>query len=267
MIVNKYRFADRGIERQIQIPVEQFWDVNGREDSIQVFEEDVIEQVINPTEDFEVTRFDHKLYSSTASSINYQFFFLPDNIDITGATSSQWVKSYTGAGFTNKEIHYYANSFSNSFFKLDFYDTNDIQKQRLFFTVVLPTQQGVVDTADIGTVSVPNVVDVRTPDFKLDYIGDKEGFFVYWLKKRDYIDLDTFYMSVKFFNGKTGDFTRMMTVPQPNMGNRFTFNKSDTFFTQIEFDYDNYEYIMKDLSGARIGTTTNPIKFYEYVNP
>ena len=32
-------------------------------------------------------------------------------------------------------------------------------------------------------------------------------------------------------------------------------------------DYNNYEYEMYNLNGVRIGTETNPIKFYEYVNP
>ena len=41
MTVNKYRFSDRGIEREIQIPIEQGWDVAGRDDAIDVFEEAV----------------------------------------------------------------------------------------------------------------------------------------------------------------------------------------------------------------------------------
>ncbi|MDA9016694.1 hypothetical protein N9H63_01785 [bacterium] len=267
MIVNKYRFADRGVERQLQIPIESMWDVVGRDDAIDAYEEEVVELVINPTEDFEVTRFDHKMYGLTASSINYEFYFLPNNIDVTGATSNQWVNSYTGAGFNNGEIHYYANSFKNSFFKLDFYDTKDIQKQQIYFTVVIPTYQGDTISVDIGTPTVPNVVDIRIPNYTLDYIGDKEGFFVYWLSDKTYINLDEFYMSVKFFNGKTGDFTRMMTQPQSNFNNRFNFNKADNFFTQIRLDYTNYEYEMYDLNGVRIGTQANPIKFYEYVNP
>ena len=267
MTVNKYRFSDRGIEREIQIPIEQVWDVAGRDDAIDVFEEEVIEQVINPTEDFEVTRFDHKMYGTTASSINYQFYFINSLIDVTGATSTDWTNSYSGAGFNDKEVHYYANSFKNSFFKLDFYDSNNSQQQKLYFKVVIPTQQGEITSADIGTPVVPNVVDIRIPKYKLDYVGDKEGFFIYWLRNRDYINLDQFYMSVKFFNGKTGEFTRLMIQPQSNFSNRFNFNKADNFYTKLQLDYNNYEYEMYNLNGVRIGTETNPIKFYEYVNP
>lgn len=61
MIVNKYRFSDNGTERKIQIPIEITWDMEGRGDAIDVYENEVVEQVINPPEDFEVTRFDHQL--------------------------------------------------------------------------------------------------------------------------------------------------------------------------------------------------------------
>ena len=82
--MNRYRFSDNGTERELQIPIEQFWDVNGREDAIEVYEEEVVEQVINPTEDFEVTRFDHESYRVVStepkrpqmiseSSANYEF--------------------------------------------------------------------------------------------------------------------------------------------------------------------------------------------------
>jgi hypothetical protein len=276
--VNKYRFSDNGVERELQIPIEQFWDVNGREDAIEIYEQDVVEQVINPTEDFEVTRFDHESYrivnkdpdvpqTEFKSSVNYQFYFLPDNVDVTGATSSDWVNNYNAAGFTNKEIYYSANSYKNSFFKLDFYDTNESQSQQIYFTIILPSYQGQTNNVNIGSNTVPKNVNVRIPTYYLDYIGDKEGFFVYWLKDRGYINLDEFYMSVKYFNGKTGEFTRMMIEPQTLMPNIFTFNKEDKFYTKIVLDYDNYQYKLTDLNGIRIGTTDNPVKFYEYVNP
>ena len=278
--MNKYRFSDNGTERELQIPIEQFWDVNGREDAIELYEEEVVEQVINPTEDFEVTRFDHESYvvvsnnpnkpqSVNQSSANYEFYFLPDNVDVTGTTTStsDWVNNYNAAGFTNEEIYYGTNSYKNSFFKLDFYDSNESQSQQIYFTIILPSYQGQTNNVNIGSSVVPKNVDVRIPTYQLDYLGDKEGFFVYWLKDRSYINLDEFYMSIKHFNGKTGEFTRMMNEPQSNMPNVFTFNKADKFYSKIVLDYTNYEYKLTDLNGVRIGTTTNPVKYYEYVNP
>ena len=60
------------------------------------------------------------------------------------------------------------------------------------------------------------LVDVRKPKFVLDYVGDKEGFFLYWLKKRTFLDINTFYMSAKFYNAKTGQFTKLMTDNKPD---------------------------------------------------
>lgn len=276
--MNRYRFSDNGTERELQIPIEQFWDVNGREDAIEVYEEEVVEQVINPTEDFEVTRFDHESYRVVStdpkkpqmiskSSANYEFYFLPENVNINNATSTDWVSNYNDAGFTDKEIYYSTNSYKNSFFKLDFYDTNESQSQQIYFTIILPSYQGQTNSVNIGSSTVPKNVNVRVPIYNLDYLGDKEGFFVYWLKDRSYINLDEFYMSVKFFNGKTGEFTRMMIEPQSQLPNLFTFNKAEKFYSKIVLDYTNYEYQLTDLNGVRIGTTNNPVKFYEYVNP
>lgn len=265
MIVNKYRFSDNGIERKIQIPIEMTWDMEGRDDSIDVYEQEVVEQVINPPEDFEVTRFDHQLWLSGSTQrydINYQFYFLSATADISGATSSDWVTDYEDEGFTVGEMYYYSNSFKNSFFKIDFYDTTNSETQKNYITIVLPTQQGEMIEKTLNGADV----NVRKPKYVLDYVGDKEGFFVYWLKSRDYININEFYMTCKFFNAKTGQFVRMTNEPQSNFGDRFNFQKSQKFYYKLILDYDNYDYKVETISGARIGTTT-PIKFYEYINP
>jgi hypothetical protein len=74
-------------------------------------------------------------------------------------------------------------------------------------------------------------------------------------------------MSVKFFNAKTGDFTRMMIEPQSNVPQTFNFDKSKYFYYVVDIDYANYEYIVTTQNGVRIGTQGNPIKWYEYINP
>lgn len=265
MTVNKYRFSDNGQERMVQIPLEITWDMEGRTDSIDVFEDEVVEQVINPPEDFEVTRFDHMKWLSGSTEkydINYEFFFLSQTVDISGATSTDWVSDYEDEGFTVSEIYYYSNSFKNSFFKIDFYDTSNPETQKNYVTVILPTQQGDIVEKTLNGSDV----EVRKPKYKLDYVGDKEGFFIYWLKSTDYIDIKEFYMSCKFFNAKTGQFVRMTNEPQTDFGNKFNFQKSEKFYYKLILDYDNYDYEVQTISGSRVGTETS-IKFYEYVNP
>ena len=243
------------------------WDTLGRGDAIDVYEKEVLDMIINPTEDFEVTRYGHKMYDQGQTEINYQFYFLPPLVQVTASTSSDWVMSYTAETFTNKELYYFANAFKNSFFKIDFYTSNITETQEIRATIIIPTQQGSTVTANIGTGLTVQDVEVKIPDFNLDYIGDKEGFFVYWLKNPTYITETTFYMSAKFYNAKTGDFTRMMIQPQASLPNKFNFDKSKYFYYKVNVDYDNFEYDVTDLFNVRVGTPSNPIKWYEYVNP
>ena len=267
MTVNNYRFSKLVDTAQINIPIEMSWDNAGRSDSIDVYEEEVLDLIINPTEDFEVTRYAHKLYDNTKTDINYEFYFLPPLYQVTASTATDWVMSYTGESFTTKEIYYFSNSFKNSFFKLDFYNSNVIETQQIRATIIIPTQQGETVTANIGTGLTTQNVAIKTPNFSLDYVGDKEGFFVYWLKNPTYITETTFYMSAKFYNAKTGDFIRMMIEPQSNLPNQFNFDKSKYFYYKVDVDYANFEYEVMNLFNQRVGTQTNPIKWYEYVNP
>ena len=137
MIVNKYRFNIQPGDRFFNIPIEIKTDLLGREDLIEKFEEDVIEKVINPIEDFEVTRYAHKKNDNKEDTyVNYQFNFFDRSIDVESTTTSNqnlWVSDYvftenpnfTGTCFNEAEIYYNVNSYKRSFFKLDLYDTSD----------------------------------------------------------------------------------------------------------------------------------------------
>jgi hypothetical protein len=159
---------------------------------------------------------------------------------------------------------------------LDFYDNTDEKKQTNYLTVIIPTQQGL----KMSTQMQRTVVDVRKPKFILDYVGDKEGFFIYWLKKRVFLDISTFYMSAKFYNAKTGQFTKMMTGngtdpldttegPQADFAtgaNPYLFDNNVYFYYTVNLDYKNQTYQVVNTKGQRLGTTI-PIKWFEYINP
>lgn len=273
---NYYRYAKSANDKFINIPVNIKFDNVGREEGINEFEIDVVGDIINGIDDFETTKYANAPYPTNQSltSINYQFNFFNSFVPVLTAVSSDWYVDYTYQGFTSSELYYFANSFKKSFFKLDFYDSNKSENQRAYFSVILPTQQGTKIPASIG----PTVVDVKQPNFILDYVGaDKEGFFIYWLKERDYININDFYVSVKFFNGKTGQFIRFMNEPQSTLSgtDKFSFDKSLYFYYKVVLDVNNYEYeIFKQqpqsngtINYLRVGDSTTPIKWYEYVNP
>jgi hypothetical protein len=277
---NYYRFSVKPEDTFLNIPVEITFDMAGRNDGILEFEKDILQDLINGIDDFETTRFANSEYTQlpNKTDINYEFNFLDSNVQVTAATASDWSINYNNATFTDSEIYYFANSFKGSFFKLDFYDTKTNENQKAYFSVIIPTQQGLTKVGYLGPLNNQTQVNVKKPKFKLDYIGaDKEGFFIYWLKERDFININEFYMTAKFFNAKIGQFVRFMNEPQSSFSanNKFNFDKSQYFYYKVELDYINYEYkVYKEIPQQnqtptlqRVGDSVNVIKWYEYGNP
>jgi hypothetical protein len=273
---NSYKFLVPGSDQSISIPIEMKWDFLGRDDSIEVYQEDVIKIVTGVPEDFEILRFAHKEYDFTytigqtnvtdeQTELNYEFYFYSGTpIDVTASTINDWVSDYTVEGFSGQDLYLKTRPFKKSFYKLDFYDSPDTANQINNFTVILPVPNGNIGKIDVSQY-IQNV-STNFPSFKLDHLGIREGFFLYWLKSRTFVNLDTFYMSIKFFNAKEGVFVRMMTEPQSNFSNKFVFNTENYFFVKVVLDYDTKKYEIFDYIGNRIGLG-NPIKWYEYVNP
>lgn len=273
MDVNKFQIRqDLLVDKQINIPIELTWDYNGLDDAIDAYEEKVVKEVIGKGRDFEVSRFAHAPAPNTnATEINYEFYFYSGGSlnDI-----NNWRNNYLSEGFSPQEVYYYSNAFSNSFFKLDLYDTPDEKRQTNYITIIIPTQQGLT----MQTQMQRTLVNIKKPKFILDYVGDKEGFFIYWLKKREFLNIDTFYMSGKFYDAKAGQFRKLMTGrgtdPQDNTngpqalisGDKFNFDNTQYFYYTVKLDYPTQTYQVLNTSGRRLGTNI-PIKWYEYVNP
>ena len=270
---NKYKFTVPGTNQNITIPIEIQWDFLGRDDSIEVYQDEVIKIVSGIPDDFEVIRFAHSPYKSGSKTVlNYEFnFYSGLTSNVTASTINDWTNSYISEGFTKEEIYGLTKPFKKSFFKMDFYDSNDGTKQTNYFTVIIPSYSGLYETVDMS-VSLKNVI-IKKPNYLFDYITspgensiNMDGFFYYWLKSRKIINLDTFYVSIKFFDAKRGVYVRMMTVPQSSLPNKFLFNNENFFYNKVVLDYNDKTYKIYNYLGSRIGNGT-PIKWYEYVNP
>ena len=279
MDVNKIQIRKDGIiNKELVVPIQLTWDYLGLDQSIDEYEAEIIKQVTGKYGDFEVTRFAHAPiavsdpYSDNAfeiTDIQYEFNFYSGG---SLSASTSWRNNYISEGFTPQEIYYYTNNFTNSFFKLDLYDNVDEKRQTNYITIIIPTQQGL--TMDAIMQRTP--VKIKKPYFVLDYVGDKEGFFIYWLKKRDFLNIKTFFMTAKFYDAKNGGFTKMMNVPQSSIvGDKFTFDSTQYFYYRVELDYEKQNYQVFNMNptqtlysnlGDRAGATI-PIKWYEYVNP
>ena len=279
MDVNKIQIRQDGlINKELVIPIQLTWDYLGLDQSIDEYEANIIKEVTGTYGDFEVTRFAHAPiaisdpYSDNAfefTDIQYEFNFYSGG---SLSTSASWRNNYMSEGFTPQEIYYYTNNFTNSFFKLDLYDNVDEKRQTNYITIIIPTQQGLTMPA----IMQRTPVNIKKPYFVLDYVGDKEGFFIYWLKKRNFLNIKTFFMTAKFYDAKNGYFTKMMNMPQSSIvGDKFTFDSTQYFYYRVELDYEKQNYQVFSMNryqteysnlGERAGATI-PIKWYEYVNP
>jgi hypothetical protein len=272
MSVNKYKIVKSTIGKQVDIPIEFKWDFTERDQAIDTYQGVVLDELIGLPNDFELSRFTHTQYLGQngidfLTKINYDFNFFDTGSTINNQNS--WKNSYLFEGFTKQDVYYYSKPFTKSFFKLDFYDTKSETSQKNYFSVILPVQQGDFETVTISTF-LQNV-QIRKPKMGLDFIGDKEGFFIYWLRENFYIDIDEFYMSAKFFNARLGVFVSMMNRPQSvfsSSGNYYTFNKEEYFYYRVKLDYPSKTYKVFDTTtGFRVGTDVSSIKWYEYLNP
>jgi len=272
-VSNNFRFTVPTNEKYINLPLEIKWDLGGREDDIQVYQQGVVKELTKPKGFFEISRYSHKSYlPDEQTAVEYKFYFYNSPSSVTASTPTDWVNNYryplaNPSGFSAYQLYYFVNQFSKSFFKLDFYDTPESVTQKNYFTIILPVQQGFTEQVLLSPLIPP--VDVKIPHMKLDFVKDKEGFFIYWLRYPEYINLSTFYMSAKFFDARQGVFVRMMNTPQgdPTLSDKFLFDTEEYFFYKVTLDYDTKEYQVFDSAGNRVGVTGNPINWYEYINP
>jgi len=163
------------------------WDFGGRGDSVDEYQKTVVNELVGSANDFEISRFSHEQWSLPfggnipRTSINYNFYFYSGNpANIPTANINDYNIYYRSEGFTGEEIYYFSKPFTKSFFKLDFYDTPEINTQKNYFTIILPVQQGFKTPISISQ-TLPDV-NINIPRMSLDFIGDKEGFFIYWLR-------------------------------------------------------------------------------------
>ena len=178
MDVNKYTIRQDGglTDKTITFPIQLDWDYSGLDQAIDEFEVEAINKVIGVGRDFEVTRFAHApqnvvsvnldedslpispRYNPTDDTyIQYQFYFHSGGTSVNNVNN--WSIDYRQEGFTAQEIFYYNNNFSNSFFKLDLYDSLDEKKQTNYVTIILPTQQGLT----MDAIMNKTLVKIKNP--------------------------------------------------------------------------------------------------------
>jgi hypothetical protein len=268
MNASRVKIVKDDTNKYLNIPINMQWDFMGRDDSISEYEAKAIKEVTGIAADFEVARFSHNTFPNLDTAINYEFNFYDDSQPITANTVGNWSSSYLNEGFSTQEVYYYSKPFTKSFFKLDFYDTQDERTQQIYLSIILPVQQGLTQTVVLNNL-LPSV-EIKKPTMILDSIGaDKEGFYIYWLRSRNFIDISEFYMTAKFFNARLGVFKQMTNTQQDLITpNKFQFNNADYFYYKVNLNYSDKTYeVFSTSTQLRVGDTTSPIIWYEYVTP
>lgn len=208
----------------------------GWQDNAQEMEKELLEDIINPVQNFETVRYIHKPYVNssglTQTDIWFKFYF------VTGNT---YVLDYEPSGISVKENTKLLKQTTESFFRLEFYKTpNGVlpnrNNRRLVFSKNL--------TIPLGERYFYTTLNtfVYKPIFYGSNYRNKENMYLFWFQEdsalnEEILTGDTFYMTAKFFNAEDGSIV----------------------------DFTNKD--MVNLTGAtenlRIGTRTNPILFYE----
>lgn len=312
MAVNRLNIKASTADKSIIIPIGQIFDEVGNEQLVKTWEEVELQDNINVIQDYETTRYSYA-NNISANTISYAFEFWD-------STTSSYVDNFNVLGFLDKDLAKPKKAFTRSFFKFDFYDSPLRKEQKIMFTNILPLNNCIKELKIIIQNEDPTEYFAQlaadplgTPKYGVyqplcllgPLHGRSENYYIQWLKDRELTEINTFYMSCKFYNAKTGKVTNMIneapTLSQITNGEVLSY--PEWFYYQVKLiistsnsstTVPKYRYVVTKFneaimalgSGGAVGNgipggtppdavpgtllvppSGQPIKFYEYVNP
>ena len=225
--------------------LENRFDITGQEDAIEKFGDDVLQQIINPVKDYEVGKFIHDYDSNGDNDLFIEFGFL------SGIT---WVNDYTPQEFNSEELKMFTNRVKNSFFKFDFFNVTNRERQKLQFTKIIPMFLSEIDGEFI------------TPKFKSNVLKNNEISDVFIFKNVKTKNINEFYFGCRFFNAANGNVVRMTNDPILDSG----INPNKDYYYKLVIDRTKNTYqifnFVDGIVGDRVGTSeSNPLVFYQMI--
>jgi len=147
----KIRIDSIGDKNYLKIPISMDFNSIGQYEVVtDKFIEVETEKVINPIIDYEKVRFTPILYSEDFSNIVEaddmitKLNFLDDNDNMLLDTK------YSDIGFVNDDILYSKSRFTNSFLKMNFYDTDVTTNQNLISQITIFSKVSAYDIVPLG---------------------------------------------------------------------------------------------------------------------
>ena len=146
------------------------------------------------------------------------------NGTITKSSVKKKSKFWSNIGFDYNDFLFKKKSFTKSFLRLDFYDSDIATNQNFISFITLYPKFSSIDIAAAGQGNVPNPttyqLDFELTNTLLDRNGNGEGFSLYHFKDEifpDPLPPKNLYMRAKFNNAKTGISTGLMSSNSFNL--------------------------------------------------
>jgi len=223
MSVNKYTVNFSNFNETtggtINIPINMGYQLVDQDEIVQTkFVDYEIKNNINDTLDYDKVKFTPIITTNNSfafvNDITYRLHFLNDINQFNQFTY------FGNLGFDNFDIKFRKKAFTNSFLRLNFYDSDSTITQRLLSFITLfpkinPTDYSTGATPPWGTVTSANSLKVQFTlgNSLIDRRLNGEGFFIYHYKDEVAIDLPKeLYMRAEFNNAKNGKTTGLMST-------------------------------------------------------
>lgn len=217
MFVNRYTFKDNltgDSSYNITIPVSSNngmlgqWDVVNR-DLVNV----EVANAVNTTFDYEKVKLLPKVNNNLIKEIIYKINIL--NADKEYNNSTKW----GDIGFIDDDLKFKKNSFTKSFLRLDFYDSDIATNQNLISFITLFPK---FSYQDVSSGKIPQATNYPLKFTLGNPLIDRklngEGFSLYHFKDEIIPTINKYlYMKATFNNAKTGKSMRLMVNNNPNL--------------------------------------------------
>jgi hypothetical protein len=223
MFVNKYTlnvnsFSGSATSQYITVPIDtQYQIVDNAELINRVFVATEVENSINKILDYDRVRYlPLTPTNETVSTLTYDLSLLNDK--------NQYTTFYGGAGYQDDDVKFRKNSFTKSFLRLSFYDSDDPMVQNLVGYTTLYSRLRSIDllSGQTNTVaSLPKPINDIPINFTLENPltnkrGLSEGFHIYYYQDGLEIGQEKYlYVKAIFNNAKTGKSINLMVKDSP----------------------------------------------------
>jgi len=244
----------------------------GWEEGMNLFEEEVLDTIINPTDNYETVRYIHEPYSGLTSNSNetqcdiwFKFYFIDAN------TSYNNGLDYNLVGISPKENALMTKQSTKSFFRLEFFKTpNDQPPTRLNRKFVFARNLSLPVGEKFYYTTLKQ--NIHVPVFMGSNYKNKENMYLFWFQDDSVLSDstlsgNTFYMTAKFYNGVDGsivDFTNSRLL------NTTEVSEFEDLYYKVIINKSNYSYKMYHYTGGTVSESdrvgngiTNSINFYE----